>query len=211
MGTSIDINQKINLTTTGTSGAATLVGATLNIPQYSGGASGVHALVKLTSGQTIIAAVNGAGIPSIATLANRLASVPFIPNQTFTSASLYINVTSAVAGGLAKILIYSELNGAPDSLLFESTNLDCSTTGQKTVTTSFTFTSGTTYWLAVFSNSVYNLSGLSVTSLLTLRVNVNQPVVGYAANSTYGAAPTTYPTPLISIVTTVPCVFITSV
>jgi len=34
----------ITLTTTGTSGAATLVGATLNIPQYSGGGGGITAL-----------------------------------------------------------------------------------------------------------------------------------------------------------------------
>jgi hypothetical protein len=32
--------QQLTLTTTGTSGAATLVGATLNIPQYTGGGGG---------------------------------------------------------------------------------------------------------------------------------------------------------------------------
>lgn len=40
------------LTTTGTSGAATLVGATLNIPQYSGGGGSI---IKLTA-QTLLAA-----------------------------------------------------------------------------------------------------------------------------------------------------------
>jgi hypothetical protein len=39
----------ITLTTTGTSGAATLVGATLNIPQYSGGGSGTVTSVTTTS------------------------------------------------------------------------------------------------------------------------------------------------------------------
>lgn len=43
-----DIPEAITLTTTGTSGPATLVGSTLNIPQYSGGGGG-STPVKLTS------------------------------------------------------------------------------------------------------------------------------------------------------------------
>lgn len=39
----------ITLTTTGTSGAATLVGSTLNIPQYSGGGGGITTLNTLTA------------------------------------------------------------------------------------------------------------------------------------------------------------------
>jgi hypothetical protein len=45
----------LTLTTTGTSGAATLVGATLNIPQYSGGGGGGGTIYKLTA-QTLTAA-----------------------------------------------------------------------------------------------------------------------------------------------------------
>ena len=48
------IQPTISLTTTGTSGAATLVGATLNIPQYGGGGGG-GTIYKLTS-QTLTAA-----------------------------------------------------------------------------------------------------------------------------------------------------------
>lgn len=43
----------LTLTTTGTSGAATLIGSTLNIPQYSGGGGGAS-IVRLTS-QTLTA------------------------------------------------------------------------------------------------------------------------------------------------------------
>jgi hypothetical protein len=38
----------LTLTTTGTSGAATLIGATLNIPQYSGGGPGGNSIGQLT-------------------------------------------------------------------------------------------------------------------------------------------------------------------
>ena len=61
----------ITLTTTGTSGAATLVGSTLNIPQYSGGGGGgtvtsVAALTIGTSGNDISSTVaNGTTTPVI--------------------------------------------------------------------------------------------------------------------------------------------------
>jgi hypothetical protein len=42
----------LTLTTTGTSGAATLTGATLNIPQYSGGGPGGNSIGELTSDVT---------------------------------------------------------------------------------------------------------------------------------------------------------------
>jgi hypothetical protein len=45
----------LTLTTTGTSGAATLIGSTLNIPQYSGGGGGGGTIYKLTA-QTLTAA-----------------------------------------------------------------------------------------------------------------------------------------------------------
>jgi hypothetical protein len=48
----------ITLTTTGTSGAATLIGNTLNIPQYSGGAAGVTTLDGLSGAITLIEGAN---------------------------------------------------------------------------------------------------------------------------------------------------------
>jgi hypothetical protein len=50
---SAGIQPSITLTTTGTSGAATLVGSTLNIPQYGGG--GGASIIKLTL-QTLVSA-----------------------------------------------------------------------------------------------------------------------------------------------------------
>lgn len=56
----------LSLTTTGTSGAATLVGATLNIPQYSGGVTSVAALTLGTSGTDLSSTVaNGTTTPVI--------------------------------------------------------------------------------------------------------------------------------------------------
>lgn len=56
--------QTLTLTTIGTSGAATLVGGTLNIPQYSGGgASGVSQIVAGTN--VTISPVGGTGVVTI--------------------------------------------------------------------------------------------------------------------------------------------------
>jgi hypothetical protein len=55
--------QSLTLTTTGTSGAATLVGGTLNIPQYSAGAAGVTQIVAGTN--VTISPVGGTGVVTI--------------------------------------------------------------------------------------------------------------------------------------------------
>jgi hypothetical protein len=55
--------QTLTLTTTGTSGAATLVSGTLNIPQYSAGASGVSQIVAGTN--VTISPAGGTGVVTI--------------------------------------------------------------------------------------------------------------------------------------------------
>lgn len=57
---------KITLTTTGTSGSATLVGNTLNIPQYSGG-GGVVSSVSGTNNQVTVSPTTGATVVGLST------------------------------------------------------------------------------------------------------------------------------------------------
>ncbi len=75
----------ITLTTTGTSGAATLVGATLNIPQYSGGGSGTVTSVTTTSPLSVI---NSTTTPQIS-----------ISAANGTSTSGVVTTTSQQFGG----------------------------------------------------------------------------------------------------------------
>jgi hypothetical protein len=143
----------LTLTTTGTSGAATLVDSTLNIPQYSGGGFGIHALVPLASGAKTSAFLTSVANVSAGPFAsNRMVAYPFIPAQSFTTSDLYVSVTSGVTNSLCRIAIYSDLNGLPNTRLFLSADLDCSTIGIKTALTSFNFVAGTTYWLAFHGN-----------------------------------------------------------
>lgn len=185
----------LTLTTTGTSGAATLVGSTLNIPQYSsgGGASGVHALV-IGTGLRTYSGITTAGLSSTAQIANRMFFYPFIPANTFTCSDLYIAVVGATPSALGKILIYSNNNGNPYNLLYESADLDLSTTGRKTTITSFTFNAGTIYWIAYWGNltpTLYTIPSSNVLSIRDAGVSVPSPVSGLVSTYTYGSAPTT--------------------
>ncbi|CAB5224020.1 hypothetical protein UFOVP387_25 [uncultured Caudovirales phage] len=188
----------LTLTTTGTSGAATLVGATLNIPQYTGGGGGtggLHTWVKPTTGNSTSFSINGSSLSTQAATANRLLVVPFIPATSFTCSSLYINVSSLLIGSNARILIYSDLNGLPDTKIYESSNLNTQTNGIKTATTTQTFNAGTTYWIGVHSSGTQSYSALPVASLYPILFNGTTNVSSYYITPTFGSAPTTFGTP----------------
>lgn len=189
----------LTLTTTGTSGAATLVGSTLNIPQYSGGggASGIHALVKPISGRRIIYSLTTSTTGAQFT-ANRLVLIPFFPANTFTISEILMFGNIAVAGSLCRLLIYSDNNGVPDAKLYESANLDLSTTGFKIATTTFTFNAGTTYWLGFHG-------GATIANILQNQIGSTYPIAqtggtvnsaqGYFVSATLGSAPANITSP----------------
>jgi hypothetical protein len=188
----VAVQPTLTLTTTGTSGAATLSGATLNIPQYSGGgASGIHALVKPRTGQAIAPIIGGGGLASAFATANRLTAQPFIPANTFTCSNLFLNVSNFGTGSLARILIYSDLNGLPNTKLYESANLDCGTNGIKTATTSFTFTAGVTYWICTHTSLGSGFTTFTISNILGFLTNASSVFSSYIYSITFGSAPTT--------------------
>jgi hypothetical protein len=192
----IAVQAPLTLTTTGTSGAATLVGSTLNVPQYSGGvAVGVHAPL-VVSGRSVSYMITSAlSLPTAALSNQRISAMPFIPMVGFTSASFYINVSTLQAGALARILIYSNLNGLPDQKLYESANLDLSTNGIKTAVASFSFNAGTTYWLALHSQGTAQITFLSATNMILIaHGGVSAPTTYFYPTVAYpiGSAPTTF-------------------
>lgn len=188
----------LTLTTTGTSGAATLVGSTLNIPQYSGGASnGTHAPFELGSGQFYSNIPIGASSVAASLTTNLILIMPFKPAQTFTTSNIFINVSVLGAGVNARILLYSHsvTNGLPDTKIYESTNLDCSTIGVKTVTTAQTFTAGTTYWLGLHVNGAVAFAGVSVGVLVQIGVDsATNQYTNISRTVTFGSAPSTWGT-----------------
>jgi hypothetical protein len=189
----------LTLTTTGTSGAATLVGSTLNIPQYSGGggaSGGANTPIKLGSGGIYSNTPIGANNTNASLGPNAMYLAPFIPTQNFTISDFKINV--AVLGtGNYRILLYShsDTNGLPDVLLYESSDLSVLTIGVKTATTTQTFTAGTTYWLGVYGSSTVQVVGAGVASQNQIGMDSNlSQYTSIIRNVTFGSAPNPFGT-----------------
>ena len=152
----------------------------------------VHTFLKPAVGQSTNVSLNGTAISTIAGVVNKLTVSPFIPSQTITSASLYINVTITGIGSNARILIYSNLNGKPDTKIYESASLDCSVLGVKTATTVQTFVAGTTYWIGVQTSSTQTLSGISIASLTPIYLITNVMSTSLFITPAFGSAPTSF-------------------
>lgn len=159
----------------------------------SGGTGGgIQAPFQLGSGQIYSNIPIGASNATASVSTNLILIMPFKPAQTFTTSNIFINVSTLGAGVNARILLYSHsaTNGLPDTKIYESTNLDCSTTGVKTATTSQTFTAGTTYWLGVYASGAVTLGGVVVSSLI--QIGVDSTTAQYTSISrsvAFGSAP----------------------
>lgn len=137
----------------------------------SGGASGMHTPIKFNeyiSSMCTSAAILTSSLTSFSMSSEGIYGYPYIPRYGYTATQLFVNVTAAVAGKLGRIVIYEDVNGKPINKIYESSNLDLSTTGVKTALTSFTFVSGTTYWLAFQANGVAGGSISGITSSNTM-------------------------------------------
>jgi hypothetical protein len=163
-----------------------------------GGLQGVHALYPNTQGSSAFgfnAMVVSSNMPNIVVSSNRLDVYPFIPNATLTNCSLTIGVVTLGIGVLARIVIYSSVNSFPNTKLYESANIDCSTTGDKIVLANFTFTAGVTYWLGFYSNGTATYRALPSLSMIPLISSGTgaQAIVAWSIVSTaFGSAPTTF-------------------
>ena len=161
-----------------------------------GGLQGVHNVLNYfpSTAYGIDASISAVSAPSQATTTNLLSLYPFIPNKTITSVSLKIAVTTLGAGVNARILIYSDLNGFPNTKLYESANLDCSTIGNKTALTTFTFNAGTTYWLGLHTSGVASLTHINAQGLIPLYITNagSSAITQYTSTIALGSAPSTY-------------------
>jgi hypothetical protein len=110
----------LTLTTTGTSGAATLVGATLNIPQYSGGGSSNFSVISISAtnstavtGTTANAIVSSILVPANTFVSNGIIDIAARYLKTGTASSqnvrMYVNTSSSLTGAT---LVANFYNGA---------------------------------------------------------------------------------------------------
>ena len=165
-----------------------------------GGLVGLQSVIPLASGDVTCLQITGFGaFTSSALVNNRIALSPFLPNQNITTSDLQIEVNTIQAGSNCRILIYSNLNGLPNTKIYESANLDCSTGGTKTAITTQTFTAGTTYWIGIHGQNTAFLWALQPSQVLPLKVTGNTNgglVTNYIFKDvTFGSAPATFGTP----------------
>lgn len=93
---------------------------------------------------------------TVNTFANVIELQPFILNKALGIQNISISVSTAAAGGLCRMGIYRRASGATPALtlLYDTGDIDCSTTGKKTVTpvTPIGLSAGT-YYIGVITNN----------------------------------------------------------
>jgi hypothetical protein len=164
----------ITLTTTGTSGPATLVGSTLNIPQYTGGGGGggVTTLSILTTGATVVTG----------TTANTITRSVLIPANTITNNNSIdiiarFSKTGSVGGGNYRLYV----------------NTSNSLTGASLISNFYTIAGGAS--ITTHQNQrtfFYNSSVLSTNSTSIASVTDIQQNVAAVYNVSYNPTVDTY-------------------
>ena len=156
-----------------------------------GGLQGIHGIIPSPSLTGVSAMVTNLALITSFVSANRITVNPFIPANSFLAETLYINCITAAATN-AKIVIYDDLNGKPNNLLLESSNLSLSTTGQKSFVAYFDFIAGTTYWIGVQSSASAQISHYNSGSLIPIHQLSTTFYINYWRGATFGPAPTTF-------------------
>jgi hypothetical protein len=161
---------------------------------------GFHSVKKLITNQSTSAAINGVSgsFPAVAQTANKMTVYPYLPFNNVVSASLYINVTLAVAASNAKILVYYDSDGYPGDLLYASANLDTSSIGIKAATLvlpdlPINFLSGQTYWIGLWTSAAISVSGIAVANSVSTHINVTTNYNSITYSTTFGTPPNQFP------------------
>jgi hypothetical protein len=160
----------LTLTTTGTSGAATLVGNTLNIPQYTGGGGGGMSIggtiTSATAGSILFAGTSGVLAQNNANFFWDDTNIRLGIGSTTLGSSLQINGNSAIG--------YSASTAAPTNGLAVSGNVTIGTT---------TIANATTDILTISKN--FNDTTKLIISNTTSGTNAN-PRLSLISNTTAG-------------------------
>jgi hypothetical protein len=145
------------------------------------------------SGSGTSAHVTASTPAQITTSPNLIYQYPFIPQNSITYSSIRFNVVTASAGVNARVLIYSNSGGLPNTKIYESADISCATSGIKTITTSGTFTAGTITWIGIQVSGSPVLTALSLTACLPIAFSVitGAPTTAWSYTYAYGSAPAT--------------------
>lgn len=123
----------------------------------------------VVTGQYYDNSFQGTASSTLAGAANRLDLAPYYTSVPLSIDQIGVAVSTAVAAATGKVVIYSaDADGWPDVLLYESGDLDFSTTGYKSAALTFTFDSGVQYWVGVHHSSTATIRSINVSSAVNL-------------------------------------------
>jgi hypothetical protein len=163
----------LTLTTTGTSGAATLVGATLNIPQYTagGGGSGTVTSVGLTAPS--IFTVSGSPVTTSGTLALTYSGNALPLANGGTGATDAANARISLGGTTSGISLFTLTNSVSDKFIKVNSNNTITLLNAADTRTTIGAGTGSVSSVGMSVPTFLSVSGSPVTSSGTLAVSLS--------------------------------------
>lgn len=119
--------------------------------------------------------------------------VPYAVTKSHSIDRLRIFCTTNAVGGKCRIGVYNVSSDVPSSLIADSGEIDCSTTGTKDATVSASFTAGTKYMLAIqFNNNSVGVRYLRNSPALIHNPSDTLHYIAFTCTGTFGAMPSNF-------------------
>jgi len=163
----------ITLTTTGTSGAATLVGATLNIPQYSGGGGGSGTVTSVGLSAPSIFTVSGSPVTTSGTLALTYSGNALPLANGGTGATDAANARISLGGTTSGISLFTLTNSVSDKFIKVNSNNTITLLSAADTRTTIGAGTGSVSSVGMSVPTFLSVSGSPVTSSGTLAVSLS--------------------------------------
>jgi hypothetical protein len=163
----------ISLTTTGTSGAATLVGSTLNIPQYSGGGGGSGTVTSVGLTAPSIFNVGGSPVTTSGTLALTYSGNALPIANGGTGATTQANARITLGGTTSGISLFTLTNSVSDKFIKVNSNNTITLLNADDTRTAIGAGTGNVSSVAMTVPTFLSVSGSPVTSSGTLAVSLS--------------------------------------
>jgi len=166
-----------------------------------GGAPATQILIEPVSNRYYGIAMDGHTNSNLTTIGvGQLLLTAFTPGYDLQiNAISFVTVQTAVAGGLLKLLIYSNANGQPNTKLFESATVSTDTSGNKLLTgLTFTFNANETYWITTVANNSIQVRAYDTFQQYPLfpiiaNSNTTQKYSAYYVAASFNSPPATMP------------------
>jgi hypothetical protein len=163
----------LTLTTTGTSGAATLVGATLNIPQYTSGGGGTGTVTSVALTAPSIFTVSGSPVTTSGTLALTYSGNALPLANGGTGATDAANARISLGGTTSGISLFTLTNSVSDKFIKVNSNNTITLLSAADTRTTIGAGTGSVSSVGMSVPTFLSVSGSPVTSSGTLAVSLS--------------------------------------